>query len=200
MDNNNNNNDIYIYGNTFLLFLQLLKYTIPSIFWLEILYFIPPLFISNNIIKYTYLILLMPLIDIGIIYFICNNIVAFGTLCISNKPTAILGEDSVSIFDFFENGYIRIKYKNIKGIRINRFSRDPYIEIDVVHYEIYYIQSSNILTKLINKINKKLCHPKNKSVRLRTIYCTTLTFEEFKKTVIERANKHRKSSVYLNNW
>ena len=200
----NNNNDKYIYVDTFSVVLYLFQNTIPIILIvLPFINILPPFLISNNIIKYAYILLLLPILDILFLCNICLYIIAFETLCISKKPVAILGKDSVSIFDVYESGYIRIKYKDIKGMRIGGWGRGcKYLEIKLDDYEIYYIQSSNILSKLINKIQKRQPHIKDKNIRLESIHYTTSSssFEEFKNSVIERANKHRRIPIYLKYW
>ena len=201
----NNNNDKYIYGDTFFVILYTFASTVSILLFLQFLNIVIPIFISNNIIKYTYIILLLPIIDIICFYRICLSMIAFETLCISKKPIAIIGEDSVSIYEEEENGYIRIKYKSIKGIRLHVLRRhNKYVEIEVDDYDaydIYYNPSSNILSKLINKIQQRPPHTKSKNIRLESIYHdTSSSFEEFKNSVIERANKHRRIPIYLKYW
>jgi hypothetical protein len=108
-----------------------------------------------------------------------------------------VSEDSVSIYEGVRNGYISIKYKDIKGIK--QFSCNyPLLIIDVDNFDFYYNQTSNILVKFGIRLKQttmlRNCYKRFYFVGFNDYIPAKNTFE-FEDLVIKGANKYRNEII-----
>lgn len=158
----------------------------------------PLILILNHTIKPILPIILLLPINILMLYIICINLINFWNLFIIRRPLAIVSEDSVSIYEGVRNGYISIKYKDIKGIELFLCLNNSLFIIDVDNFDFYYNQTSNILVKF--GIRLKQTHLfRNTYKRLYFIsiykYISLKNFDKFEDLVIEGANKYRNGII-----
>jgi hypothetical protein len=194
----NNNNDKYFYGTRFNLIFNTFVDTQSAFFMAILLDIMPLILILNHTIKPILPIILLLPINILMLYIICINLINFWNLFIIRRPLAIVSEDSVSIYEGVRNGYISIKYKDIKGIELFLCLNNSLFIIDVDNFDFYYNQTSNILVKF--GIRLKQTHLfRNTYKRLYFIsiykYISLKNFDKFEDLVIEGANKYRNGII-----
>ena len=192
------NNDKYFYGTRFNLIFNTFVDTQSAFFMAILLDIMPLILILNHTIKPILPIILLLPINILMLYIICINLINFWNLFIIRRPLAIVNEDSVSIYEGVRNGYISIKYKDIKGIELFLCLNNSLFIIDVDNFDFYYNQTSNILVKF--GIRLKQTHLfRNTYKRLYFIsiykYISSKNFDKFEDLVIEGANKYRNGII-----
>jgi hypothetical protein len=192
------NNDKYFYGTRFNLIFNIFGDTQSAFFMAILLDIMPLILILNHTIKPILPIILLLPINILMLYIICINLINFWNLFIIRRPLAIVSEDSVSIYEGVRNGYISIKYKDIKGIELFLCLNNSLFIIDVDNFDFYYNQTSNILVKF--GIRLKQTHLfRNTYKRLYFIsiykYISLKNFDKFEDLVIEGANKYRNGII-----
>ena len=192
------NNDKYFYGTRFNLIFNTFVDTQSAFFMAILLDIMPLILILNHTIKPILPIILLLPINILMLYIICINLINFWNLFIIRRPLAIVSEDSVSIYEGVRNGYISIKYKDIKGIELFLCCNNSLFIIDVDNFDFYYNQTSNILVKF--GIRLKQTHLfRNTYKRLYFIsiykYISLKNFDKFEDLVIEGANKYRNGII-----
>lgn len=192
------NNDKYFYGTRFNLIFNTFGDTQSAFFMAILLDIMPLILILNHTIKPILPIILLLPINILMLYIICINLIIFWNLFIIRRPLAIVSEDSVSIYEGVRNGYISIKYKDIKGIELFLCLNNSLFIIDVDNFDFYYNQTSNILVKF--GIRLKQTHLfRNTYKRLYFIsiykYISLKNFDKFEDLVIEGANKYRNGII-----
>ena len=192
------NNDKYFYGTRFNLIFNTFVDTQSAFFMAILLDIMPLILILNHTIKPILPIILLLPINILMLYIICINLINFWNLFIIRRPLAIVNEDSVSIYEGVRNGYISIKYKDIKGIELFLCLNNSLFIIDVDNFDFYYNQTSNILVKF--GIRLKQTHLfRNTYKRLYFIsiykYISSKNFHKFEYLVIECANKYRNGII-----
>ena len=192
------NNDKYFYGTRFNLIFNTFVDTQSAFFMAILLDIMPLILILNHTIKPILPIILLLPINILMLYIICINLINFWNLFIIRRPLAIVSEDSVSIYEGVRNGYISIKYKDIKGIELFLCLNNSLFIIDVDNFDFYYNQTSNILVKF--GIRLKQTHLfRNTYKRLYFIsiykYISSKNFDKFEDLVIEGANKYRNGII-----
>ncbi len=192
------NNDKYFYGTRFNLIFNTFVDTQSAFFMAILLDIMPLILILNHTIKPILPIILLLPINILMLYIICINLINFWNLFIIRRPLAIVSEDSVSIYEGVRNGYISIKYKDIKGIELFLCLNNSLFIIDVDNFDFYYNQTSNILVKF--GIRLKQTHLfRNTYKRLYFIsiykYISLKNFDKFEDLVIEGANKYRNGII-----
>lgn len=192
------NNDKYFYGTRFNLIFNTFVDTQSAFFMAILLDIMPLILILNHTIKPILPIILLLPINILMLYIICINLINFWNLFIIRRPLAIVSEDSVSIYEGVRNGYISIKYKDIKGIELFLCRNNSLFIIDVDNFDFYYNQTSNILVKF--GIRLKQTHLfRNTYKRLYFIsiykYISLKNFDKFEDLVIEGANKYRNGII-----
>lgn len=192
------NNDKYFYGTRFNLIFNTFVDTQSAFFMAILLDIMPLILILNHTIKPILPIILLLPINILMLYIICINLINFWNLFIIRRPLAIVSEDSVSIYEGVRNGYISIKYKDIKGIELFLCLNNSLFIIDVDNFDFYYNQTSNILVKF--GIRLKQTHLfRNTYKRLYFIsiykYISLKNFDKFEDLVIEGANKYRNDII-----
>lgn len=193
-----NTNDKYFYGTRFNLIFNTFVDTQSAFFMAILLDIMPLILILNHTIKPILPIILLLPINILMLYIICINLINFWNLFIIRRPLAIVSEDSVSIYEGVRNGYISIKYKDIKGIELFLCLNNSLFIIDVDNFDFYYNQTSNILVKF--GIRLKQTHLfRNTYKRLYFIsiykYISLKNFDKFEDLVIEGANKYRNGII-----
>ncbi len=192
------NNDKYFYGTRFNLIFNTFVDTQSAFFMAILLDIMPLILILNHTIKPILPIILLLPINILMLYIICINLINFWNLFIIRRPLAIVSEDSVSIYEGVRNGYISIKYKDIKGIELFLCLNNSLFIIDVDNFDFYYNQTSNTLVKF--GIRLKQTHLfRNTYKRLYFIsiykYISLKNFDKFEDLVIEGANKYRNGII-----
>lgn len=192
------NNDKYFYGTRFNLIFNTFVDTQSAFFVAILLDIMPLILILNHTIKPILPIILLLPINILMLYIICINLINFWNLFIIRRPLAIVSEDSVSIYEGVRNGYISIKYKDIKGIELFLCLNNSLFIIDVDNFDFYYNQTSNILVKFGIRL-KQMHLFRNTYKRLYFIsiykYISLKNFDKFEDLVIEGANKYRNGII-----
>lgn len=192
------NNDKYFYGTRFNLIFNTFVDTQSAFFMAILLDIMPLILILNHTIKPILPIILLLPINILMLYIICINLINFWNLFIIRRPLAIVSEDSVSIYEGVRNGYISIKYKDIKGIELFLCLNNSLFIIDVDNFDFYYNQTSNILVKFGIRL-KQMHLFRNTYKRLYFIsiykYISLKNFDKFEDLVIEGANKYRNGII-----
>lgn len=192
-----NENNKYFYANRWYTFSYTFHEIFSIFFFVFMFNFIPLIMAFKHTIKPIWLTLLIP-INILLFYRFCIVLLKFWALFIMRKPLAIVSEDSVSIYEGVRNGYISIKYKDIKGIELFLCLNNSLFIIDVDNFDFYYNQTSNILVKF--GIRLKQTHLfRNTYKRLYFIsiykYISLKNFDKFEDLVIEGANKYRNGII-----
>lgn len=192
-----NDNNKYFYANRWDTFSYTFHEIFSIFFFVFMFNFIPLIMAFKHTIKPIWLIFLIP-INTLLFYRFCIVLLKFWALFIMRKPLAIVKEDSVSIFEGVRNGYISIKYKDIKGIELFLCLNNSLFIIDVDNFDFYYNQTSNILVKF--GIRLKQTHLfRNTYKRLYFIsiykYISLKNFDKFEDLVIEGANKYRNGII-----
>ena len=73
----------------------------------------------------------------------------YRTLYIKKKPIVIIDEDSVNIYEFIRNGYVRINFKDIKNVWVISHRRSmTNLALNVDNYGLYLRQAPNIFVKI----------------------------------------------------
>ena len=191
------NNDKYFYGKRLNIIFYFFLDTQLAIVTALLLDVVPYILIHNHAIRPILPIILLLLINIPMLYTICICLISFWNSFIIRRPLAIVSEDSVSIYEGVRNGYISIKYKDIKGIK--QFSCNyPLLIIDVDNFDFYYNQTSNILVKFGIRLKQtKLIRNTYKQFHFTTFYkyISFKDFDEFEDLVIKGANKYRNDII-----
>lgn len=192
------NNDKYFYGTRFNLIFNTFVDTQSAFFVAILLDIMPLILILNHTIKPILPIILLLPINILMLYIICINLINFWNLFIIRRPLAIVSEDSVSIYEGVRNGYISIKYKDIKGIELFLCLNNSLFIIEIDNFDFYYNQTSNILVKFGIRL-KQMHLFRNTYKRLYFIsiykYISLKNFDKFEDLVIEGANKYRNGII-----
>ena len=96
-------------------------------------FYIEKLFITVDLVLFSAMLIISTIVGFGkkfyfnqpipavVVNFICifalyYFIRLYRTLYIKKKPIVIIDEDSVSIYEFIRNGYVRINFKDIKNV------------------------------------------------------------------------------------